>query len=159
MTGERESGVPWAVSGALVLALAHFLFRPYLIEVWWSPDLLAAAVLVAALHLRAGPAAVVAFALGLLEGAMALEGLGMLAAGYAVLAYTGARMWDLFYADARLFLPVYLFVGAWGLLLVNVWSTIGDLTWSFSLLRAPVAALATAVAAGGVEGLLALGRR
>lgn len=159
MSGEGKRESRRALSGALLLALAHFVFRPYLVASWWSPDLLAGAVLVAALHLRAGQAAVVGFVLGLLEGAMALEGLGILASGYAALAYLGARMWDLFYADARLFLPAYLLLGAWTLLLVNTWSTMGDLTWSFSLLRAPVAALTTAAAAGGVEGLLALGRR
>lgn len=159
MSGEGEGDARRALLGALLLALAHFVFRPYLVETWWSPDLLAGAVLVAALDVRAGQAAVVGFALGLLEGAMALEGLGILAAGYAGLAYVGARMWDLFYADARLFLPAYLLLGAWALLLVNAWSTMGDLTWSFSLFRAPVAALTTAAAAGAVEGLLALGRR
>lgn len=159
MSGEGEGGIRWALAGALVLALAHFFFRPYLVRAWWSPDLLAAAVLVAALHLRAGRAALVGFVLGLLEGAMALEGLGILAAGYAALAYAGARMWDLFYADARLFLPVYLLLGAWALLLVNAWTSMGGLTWSFSLLRAPVAALTTAVAAGAVEGLLVVGTR
>lgn len=144
---------------ALALALAHFLLRPYLLEPWWMPDLLAAAVLVGALHLRAGRAAAVGFALGLLEGAMALDGMGLLAAGYAAVAYAGARMWDLFYSDARLFLPVYLVLGGWALLLVNTWATMGNLTWSFSVLRAPLAALTTALVAAGAEGVVVLGRR
>lgn len=156
---DGEGNAHWAIVGALLLALAHFLFRPYLVEVWWSPDFLAAALLVIARHERAGRAAAAGFVLGLLEGAMALEGMGVLAAGYAALAYAGARMWDLFYADARLYLPAYLVLGAWSLLLINAWTTMGDLTWSFSIGRAPVAALATAAAAGVVEGLLLLGRR
>lgn len=159
MSGEGEGTLRWSLAGTLVLALVHFLFRPYLVEAWWSPDLLAAAVLLAGHHLRAGRAAAVGFVLGLLEGAMALEGLGVLAAGYAALAYAGARVWDLFYADARLYLPAYLVLGAWTLLLVNAWTTMGELTWSFSLVRAPVAAVTTAVVAGGVEGLTILGRR
>lgn len=159
MSGEGYGGARRAVAAAVVLALVHFLLRPYLLEPWWIPDLLAAAVLVVALHLRAGQAAVLAFALGLLEGAMALEGLGILAAGYAAVAYGGARMWDLFYSDARLFLPVYLLLGGWILLLVNTWATTGDLTWRFSVVTAPVAALATAVVAGCAQAFVILGRR
>lgn len=158
MSREEDGGAGRALAGAAVLAVLHFLLRPYLVEVWWGPDLLVASVLVAALHLRAGRAALAGFALGLLEGAMALEGLGVLAAGYASLAYAGARTWDLFYADARLYLPAYLVLGAWLLLLVNAWTTMGELTWSFSLVRAPAAAVATALVAGAVEGLVALGR-
>lgn len=159
MSGEEQGDAGLAVAVAVLLSLVHFVLRPYLLEPWWVPDLLAAAVLVLALHLRAGQAAGAAFVLGLLEGAMALEGLGVLAGGYALLAYAGARMWDLFYADARVFLPAYLFLGGWMLLLVNSWTTMGDLTWSFSLFRAPVAALATALVAGAAEGLVILGRR
>ena len=159
MSAEGQGDAGLALAVAVLLALVHFVLRPHLLEPWWVPDLLAAAVLVLALHLRAGQAAGSAIAFGLLEGAMALEGLGVLAGGYALVAYAGARMWDLFYADARVFLPVYLFVGGWILLLVNAWTTMGDLTWSFSLLRAPVAALATALVAGGAEGLVILGRR
>lgn len=159
MSGEGSADARRAAGCAVVLALLHFLFRPYLLQPWWMPDLLAAAVLVVALHLRASRAAVLAFALGLLEGAMALEGLGVLAAGYAAVAYAGARMWDLFYSDARLFLPVYLVLAGWVLLLVNAWTTMGELTWSFSLVRAPVAALGTALVAAVVEGIVIAGRR
>lgn len=147
--GTRQGGA--AVAGAGVLALLHFLARPYLLEWWGSPDLAVAALLVAALHLRPGPAAAVGFVLGLLEGAMALGGIGRLAMAYAVVGYGAARSWALLLADVRLFLPVYLFLGGWILITCHQWVTTSDLTLSFIFMRAPAAALLTAVVAGAVE--------
>lgn len=151
MSGEEKGGGGLALAGAALLILLHFLARPYLVGWWASPDLAVGALMVAALHLGAGRAATLGFVLGLLEGTMALTGIGPLAMAYAVVGYGAARSWGVVFADVRLFLPVYLFIGGWSLLMVNQWVTTSDITWSFILLRAPVAALLTAAVAGVVE--------
>lgn len=146
---ERRGGL--ALAGAAALVLLHFLARPYLLGWWAGPDLAVAALLIAALHLGAGRGATLGFVLGLLEGAMAMAGIGPLAMAYAVVGYGAARSWGLLFADVRLFLPVYFFIGGWMLIICNQWFTTGDLTWSFSFLQAPVAALLTTAVAGVVE--------
>lgn len=129
------------------LAVLHLLLHP-LLSTWpAAPHLIAGAVLVAGIRLRPGSAALVGFALGLLEEAMVLAAPGPLAAVYAATGYLAARSWTLLFTDARPFLPVYLVSGGWILIIVNTWITSNDLTWSFSLLSAPAAALLTAAAA------------
>ena len=140
-----------ALVGVVLLVLLHFLARPYLLGWWGSPDLAVAGLLVAALHLRPGWAAGVGFVLGLLEGAIALGGIGPLAMAYAVVGYGAARSWALLLADIRLFLPVYFFLGGWLLITCNQWVTTSDLTLGFIFLRAPLAALLTAAVAGIAE--------
>lgn len=95
------------------LALGHLAFRPLLVEWPGSPDLLAGALLLAALRLRSGAAAGLGFGLGLLEGSMALEGLGATMIVYTIAGFVAARSRDLLFTDARVFLPLYLFSGAW----------------------------------------------
>lgn len=144
----RGGTTPWAVPAAtLLLAVLHFLLRPFLTEWWGAPHLLVAAVLVASLGFRAGAAAASGFVLGVLEESVALGPLGPLAIVFAVAGYLGARSWDLFFTDTRLFLPLYLVVGAWGLIVVKWWIVSGDLTWSMIILKAPLGAALTAAAA------------
>lgn len=107
----RGSRGPLLLVAALVLL--HFAFRPVLVEWAGAPDLLAGGLLLAALRLRAGAAAALGFALGLLEGSMALEGLGSTMMVYTAAGYLAARSRDLIFTDARVFLPLYLFSGTW----------------------------------------------
>lgn len=97
--------------GALVLL--HFALRPLLVEWAGAPDLLAGGLLLAALRIRAGGAAALGFTLGLLEGSMALEGVGASMIAYTAAGYLAARSRDLIFTDARVFLPLYLFAGTW----------------------------------------------
>ena len=150
MSGEERRGGP-ALAGAAVLVLLHFLVRPWLLAWWAGPDLAVAALLVAALHLRPGRAAILGFVLGLLEGAMAMGGIGPLAMAYAVVGYGASRSWGLLFADVRIFLPAYFFVGGWLSISFHQWATTGDIGWSFVLLQGPAAALLTTVVAGLVE--------
>ncbi len=146
---ERRGGL--ALAGAAVLVLLHFLLRPWLLSTWAGPDLAVAGLLVAALRLRPGRAAILGFVLGLLEGAMAMGGIGALAMAYAVLGYGASRSWGLLFADVRIFLPAYFFVGGWLSVTFHQWATTGDLDLSFVLMQAPAAALLTAAVAGLVE--------
>lgn len=134
--------------GAVLLAAVHFLARPLLGSWEMSPDLLAGALLLAALQLRAGTAAAVGFALGLLEAALALADPAPLAALYTVTGYLGVRCWDLLFADVRIFLPTFLVTGSWVLIVVKQWIVVGDLTLYFIGVPAVVAALLTALTAG-----------
>lgn len=145
MKGEEGKGRLSAVAIVGGLAILHLLAHPLLTGWSAAPHLIAGAVLVAGIRLRPGSAALVGFALGLLEEAMLLAGPGPLAAVYAATGYLSARSWTLLFTDTRAFLPVYLVAGAWTLVLANTWITSHDLTWSFSLLAAPAAALLTAV--------------
>lgn len=136
----------WLWVGLLVLV--HFLVRPSLTGAAWLPDLLTGAVLVAALGTRAGLAAALGFVLGLLEGAMALGGLGGTALVYTLLGYLTARWRDLFFADLPFLLFFYLFMGCWLTRLVMTAVTGLELTWSYALGGAPLSAALTAVICG-----------
>lgn len=146
MRAEEESGRLSALAAVAALAALHFLLHPLLSSWAGSPHLVTAAVLVAGIRLRPGAAALTGFSLGLLEEAMILAGPGPLAALYAAAGYVSARSWTLFFAETRLFLPVYMASGGWILIVVNNVITSYDLTWSFIFLSAPLAGLLTALA-------------
>lgn len=152
-SGGRAVGL----AGAILLGLAHFLLRPTLTSWSMSPDLLAGALLLTALHVRAGTAAAVGFVLGVLEAAMALTDPAPLAAVYAVAGYLAVRSWDLLFADVRIFLPTFFVFGSWVLIVVKQWLILNDLTLYFMGVPAAVAALVTAALAGGWQ-LLSGGR-
>ncbi len=141
-----------ASSGGLVtvltiaaLLVAHFLLRPLLVARPFAPDLLAGALMLAALHMRPGTAAVVGFGAGLLEGAMALEGMGTLAATFALIGYVAARARELFFADSALFLPAFAFVGVWALHMGELLAVGAPLDWVGWLVQSPVSAALTAL--------------
>lgn len=144
MSGTAEPSLARALAAAIVLACLHFLLQPLLAAWWGSPHLVAGAVMVAALGMRPGGAAAVGFSLGVLEEAMVLSTVGPLGAVYAVAAFVAGRAWDLFFTDSGLFLPMYLFAGAWALVAAGVVVGPDDATWTFVALEAPVSALATA---------------
>lgn len=129
----------------VLLILLHFAFRPVLISWTYGPDLLAGALLLGALHLRAGPAAGLGFALGLLEASMALTGMGAIPVVYTLAGYGAARSRDLLYSDSPRFVPTFLFLGVWAIHMATAFTT-GQTTdvW-FGLVVAPVSSLATAL--------------
>lgn len=154
MTEGRRSGAGLAAA-VLVLVCAHFLARPLLVDWPASPDLLAGGLLLGALRLRAGHASALGFVLGLVEGAAMASGTGYLAAVYALVAYGAVRSWELFFADARLLVPLYLLVGTWVLGLGSAAVTASALDWSYALLQAPASGLLTAVICSPIHRLVA----
>lgn len=140
-----------------VLLAAHFLFRPTLVAWPLAPDLLTGAVLLGGLRLRAGAAASLGFGAGLLDGAMALTGIGRGALVYAVLGYVTSRWRELFFSDVPLFVYAYLFLGCWITKLVL--SGLADLSLGleFALVEAPAASAFTAAICGGADRVLAGG--
>ena len=137
--------------------LLHFSLRPLFIDWPVAPDLLTAAVLLGGLFLRAGSAAILGFSLGILEDAMALGG-GWTALLYTIAAYTGARFRDLIFADSRLFVPLYLFLGTWAIH-ASIAALTGSLDVTTGLVIAPIDAVLTTVAGGLGELLIARASR
>jgi rod shape-determining protein MreD len=136
----------------LVLTFLHFALDPLFDSWYFSPNLLVCAVLISARELRPGAAAMVGFALGLLEDAMAVSYFGMATLLLVLIAFLGSLTRDLFLGEERLFMGTYLFVGTW------VYETASYLLMgaggdpvAFILLKAPLDAVAT-----GAVGYLAL---
>lgn len=155
MRGRGTTGAYLSLVAAL-LAI-HFLFRPALVSWPIGPDLLTGAVLLGGLRLRAGAAAGLGFGAGLLDGAMALAGIGRGSLVYAVLGYVTSRWRELFFSDVPLFVFVYLFLGCWLAKLILSALADSSLGWEFALLEAPAASGATAVICGGADRALARG--
>ena len=145
----------WSAIGIVGLLILHFLFRPVLVSWPVAPNLLVGALLLATLHLRAGHAALLGFGLGILEAAMALEGMGLYALALTLIGYFGARSRDLLFADARFYVFGYLFVGTWisqiVILLLGT-AVPGPVPL---VVGSGIDALLTAAVCGGVEALTA----
>ena len=144
-----------SVALVAILVVLHFGLRPFLTDWPVAPDLLTAAVLLGALSLRAGAAAILGFSIGLLEEALALGG-GWTALLYTIAAYVGARFREIIFTDLRLFVPLYLFLGTWAIRLMLAALT-SSLDARTGLVIAPVDALLTTVVAGVAEAIT--GRR
>lgn len=158
MTVGRRGAVA-EVTVVALLILVHFTFHRFF-ERWpIAPNLLIGGLLLASLHLRSGHAALLGFALGLLEAAMGLEGMGTISLVLVVVAYLAARSRDLLFSDARFYTPIYLFVGTWvteiGLLLAMR----GGPDPLLALVLTPVSALSTALVCSAVETLTSAARR
>lgn len=107
----RDTTVSMAMVGLLLLL--HFLLRPWLTGLPVGPDLLIGGLLLAALRVQAGTAAVIGLVLGPLEAAMELGQPGTYAFVLTLTGYLAARSRDILFADAAIFVAVYLFVGTW----------------------------------------------
>ncbi len=107
----RDTTVSMAM--VAVLLLLHFLLRPWLTGLPVGPDLLIGGLLLAALRVQAGSAAFLGFLLGPLEAAMELGQPGTYALVLTLTGYLAARSRDILFADAAIFVAVYLFVGTW----------------------------------------------
>lgn len=95
------------------LIVAHLILRLALGLGDSAPDLLTVALLLGARRARSSIAALLGFALGLLNDALASVAFGAEAIVLTVLGFVGARSRDLFEGDSLLFVWVYLFLGKW----------------------------------------------
>ncbi|CAN5801544.1 MAG: hypothetical protein H0W11_03165 [Gemmatimonadetes bacterium] len=144
-------GTRWGfVLVVISLIVLHFVLR---IGLGWgqlAPDLIVAALLIAAREMRADLAAGLGLLLGVLEGSVIPFTLGSSAIALTILGYLGARTRDLVAGDSLLFLAFYLFAGKWlfDLLLYLATGAIIGPEASSLLLISPLAALY--VAAVGV---------
>ncbi len=129
----------------LVLAFLNFGLGPVFDSWYFSPNLLACAVLISARELRPGTAAMVGFGLGLLEDSIAVSYFGLATLLLTLLGFLGSLTRDLFLGEEPLFMGTYLFVGTWVYEAVSylVMGGGGD-TATYLLVQTPLDALATA---------------
>ena len=153
MTGGAESPRGARMVGGVVagILLLHFLFRPLLRDLPVAPDLLTGGLLLGTLHMRAGHAALLGFALGILEAAIGLDGMGRISIVYTLAGTIGARSRDLLFADAPYYVFAYLFVGTWLTRIGLMLATGVDIGISAILVDGGVVAGVTALICGSVE--------
>lgn len=135
------------------LLIVHFTFHRFFVRWPVAPNLLVGALLLAALRLRSGHAAILGFGLGILEAAMGLEGMGSISLVLTAVGYLAARSRDLLFADARYYTPIYLFVGTWLAELALMLAMPGGPGVLLALVLAPVSAALTALVCGAAESL------
>ena len=96
----------------VLIVLLHYTLRPFL--GWrWEPDFLTIALLLAAVRMRPGPAAVSGFVLGLLRDAHMLEGYGSSAIALAFVGFGAAWLKAAFFADNLALNGFFFFLGKW----------------------------------------------
>ena len=107
-------GTRWQFVGFIaVLVVLYFLLRVGLGLGSLAPDLLVVALLLAARRARAGWAAGLGLALGVLDGAAHPLTMGAGAVALAALGYLGARSREALSGDSPVVLALYLFAGKW----------------------------------------------
>ena len=130
-----------------VLVALHFSLRPIL-DWRAGVDFLTIAVLVAAVRVRPGMAALIGFAVGLVADALAPESLGAGALAMTLVGFSASRLKAAFFADNVAINAVFVFVGKvafdWIFLLAERRLTGGALV-SQLLLWTPLAAALTAL--------------
>ena len=95
-----------------LIVLLHYTVRPF---VGWraEPDFLTIALLLAAVRMRPGPAAVTGFLLGLARDAHMLEGFGSSAISLAFVGFGAAWLKAAFFADNLALNGFFFFLGKW----------------------------------------------
>lgn len=155
--GRRAAVMDAAVIAALILV--HFTFHRLFVRWPVAPNLLIGGLLLAALRLRSGHAAFLGFALGILEAATGLEGMGSISLVLTLVAYLAARSRDLLFADARYYTPIYLFVGTLVTELGLLFAMPAGPDVLLALVLTPVSAASTALVCGAVESVTSAARR
>jgi len=105
--GTRSLSIAVVVAVMLVL---HFTVRPIL-DWRAGVDFLTIALLVVAVRVRPGVAAVVGFALGLLSDALAPEAFGAGALAMTIVGFAASRLKAAFFADNVMINVIFVFVG------------------------------------------------
>lgn len=139
----------------VILVVLHLVLRLGLGLGHLAPDLLVVALLLAAREIRAGWAAGLGLALGIIDGSMVPFNLGASALVLTIVGFVGARTRELFSGDNYLFVALYLFVGKWlyDTLLYLVTGELFSSGPAYLLLISPLTALYAAAA--GVVALAA----
>jgi rod shape-determining protein MreD len=143
----------------LLLAVLHFVLRPFLGDFRGAPDLLLLALLVFAIRARPGEAAVAGFAVGLLVDALTPVAFGAGALAHTVVGYLAAWGKAVFFAENVVVSAGFFFVGSWTrdvlVLVVGRHMDSSALAWQLTV-WSPLKALTTAIA--GAVVLLAFRR-
>src|SRR5262249_26491877 len=95
-----------------ILIVLHYTLRPLL--AWRaSIDFLIVALLLGAVRLRPGAAAVYGFMLGLVSDSLAVNGFGAAALGMSIVGFTTSWLKAVFFADNMALIGFFLFVSKW----------------------------------------------
>lgn len=148
-TGRRDRGAGWRLSAVVVVLLSlQFYARPRLWDGPASPDFLMVALLLLAIRTRAGTAALLGFAAGVIADVLtpAHFGAGMLA--HTVVGYLASQGRAVVFADNLLVTTGVFSLGVW---LRNAIMLLASGTTQEELVRAllvwsPLQALTTALA-------------
>ncbi|AHG90933.1 rod shape-determining protein MreD [Gemmatirosa kalamazoonensis] len=131
----------------VALVLLHYTLRPLL--GWRAPiDFLVIAVLLVAVRMRPGLAAVLGFIIGLASDALTPSAFGSGALGMSVVAYLASWLKAVFFADNIALSAMFFFVGKWtfdALYLVSERRLQGPELVMQLLLWSPLAATVTAL--------------
>ena len=131
-----------------LLLVLHYTLRPLL--GWRAPiDFLIIAVLLAAVRIRPGSAALVGFGLGLATDSLNASGFGAGALAMAVVGFAASWMKAIFFADNLALNGFFFFLGKWAFDIVMILAeqrlSGGDMATQL-LLWSPLAAMNTAIA-------------
>ena len=133
----------------LVLLVLQFTVRPFL--GWRAPiDFLTIAVLLAAVRVRPGAAALIGLVLGLLADSLTPSAFGSGALALALVAYGASTLKAVFFADNAALSALFVFAGKWifdVVYLVSERRVRGAELVVQLLLWSPLAATATAITA------------
>ena len=131
----------------VILIMLHYTVRPLL--GWRAPiDFLVIAVLLVAVRMRPGLAAVLGFIIGLASDALTPSAFGSGALGMSVVAYLASWLKAVFFADNIALSAMFVFVGKWtfdALYLVSERRLQGPELVMQLLLWSPLAATVTAL--------------
>ncbi|MBI2796125.1 MAG: rod shape-determining protein MreD [Gemmatimonadetes bacterium] len=97
----------------ILLVTLHYGVRPLL--GWRAPvDFLLIAILLSAVRMRPGAAALVGFVAGIATDSLAPEGFGSGALALTAVAYTASWLKAVFFADNLALNGIFFFLGKWG---------------------------------------------
>jgi rod shape-determining protein MreD len=150
------SGTARTLIVCAILIFLHYTLRPLL--AWRaSIDFLIIALLLGAVRLRPGPAAVYGFLLGLIADSLAVNGFGAAALGMSIVGFSASWLKAVFFADNMALIGFFLFVSKWLFdlifLLVAHGSSGGELAMQI-FVWSPLSAAVTAAAGVIVLSLL-----
>lgn len=96
----------------LILLVLHYTLRPML---GWraEPDFILIALLLVAIRIRPGSAAVLGFVMGLTADSVALQGFGAGALAMSVVAFSASWLKAVFFAENMALNAFFFFVGKW----------------------------------------------
>jgi rod shape-determining protein MreD len=133
----------------LLLVVLHFVLRPFLVDFRGAPDLLLLALLVFAIRVRPGDAAIAGFVVGLLADSLTPIAFGAGALAHTCVGYLTAWGKAVFFAENVLVSAGFFFLGTWArdaiVLVAGRHMDSSALLWQL-FLWSPVKALMTALA-------------
>lgn len=133
----------------VILVALHFTLRPIFFAGWRaSPDFLLIALLLVAIRVRPGTAALIGFIMGIIVDTMTLHAFGASALAMSCVGFVASWMKAIFFADDLVLNAFFFFVGKWAFdilyLLATHESVAGELVKQ-ALVWSPLAAAMTSL--------------